>query len=76
MSEEANPLSAFEWYDIPPGKQFFDQLERRYFANTTKRTLKVGFGHDTRRVEIIAIADGKGKDPKIAALEGIEVEEE
>lgn len=75
MTETENFLKTFEWYDIEPGQQFFDQLEKRFFINVTKRPLKLGFGHNSRRVEMIAIGDGVEKDPAIEALEGEEIRE-
>lgn len=75
MGDIENSSNSFEWYDIAPKKTFFDQLERRIFINTTGRPVKIGFGHNARRVEMIAISDGVKKDPEIAALEGEEVRE-
>lgn len=72
--EKKNVLNSFEWYSIEPKEQFFDQLERRIFINVTEQPLKVGFGHNTRMVEMIAIGAGVAKDPVLEALEGEVVE--
>jgi hypothetical protein len=76
MSTQEDVRKNFEWYDLDPGAQFFDQLEKRFFINFTKRPLKVGFSHNARRIEMIAITDGIEKDPELEALQDVEVVEE
>lgn len=76
MSETEDALKGFEWFEIPPEKQFFDQLEKRIFVNFTKRPMKVGFSHTARMVELIAISEDVKEDPELTALEGVNIEEE
>ena len=66
----------YEWCEVEPGNQFFDQLEKRLFINFTKSPLKIGFSHNARRIEMIAITDGVKKDPELKALQGTEIVEE
>ena len=76
MAEEGNPFRDFEWYSVKPQKNWFDALERRYFINTTDLPLKIGFGHNTRRIEIIAIASVSPEEQELEALEGEVIMEE
>jgi hypothetical protein len=76
MSTQEDIEKGFEWYDLNPGARFFDPLEKRFFINFTNRPLKVGFSHDMRRTEMIAITDGIKKDPELEALQDVEVVEE
>ena len=76
MAGEGNPFRGFEWYSVEPKKTWFDALERRYFTNTTDLPLKIGFGHNTRRIEIIAIASVSPEEQELEALEGEVVTEE
>lgn len=63
MSEEkGNILNTFEWHLIPAQKEFYDELEHRYFLNASLHPIKIGFGHNTRRVEIIAYGDATKED--------------
>ena len=76
MSEEKeSPLNSFEWYLIKAGEQWYDELEKRIFINTTNHEFKIGFGHNGRRVEIIAISEDKAADA-VSALEGKIIEED
>ena len=81
MSKEeskGNILNTLEWYPVESKSQFYDEVERRYFLNTTSEKLLLGFGHNTRRLEIIAIAFEKDaiktEDPDLKALEGVIIE--
>ena len=83
MNEEKDAksfLDTLEWHEIEPKSEFYDELERRYFINTTTTPLMIGFGHNTRQLEIIAIGDSsdfsKKNDPEIIVLEGEVIEEE
>ena len=83
MSEEEksrNFLNTFEWHKVEPKSEFYDDIERRFFINTTSSAIMIGFGHNTRQLEIIAIAERaettKSEDPALNALEGEEIEEE
>ena len=76
MSTPEDVENNFEWHDLNPGAQFFDTLEKRFFINFTKSPLKIGFSHNARRIEMIAITDGVEKDPKVEALRDVEVVEE
>ena len=76
MSEEPkNALNSFEWYLIKAGEQWYDELEKRIFINTTNHEFKIGFGHNGRRMEIIAISEDKAADA-VSALEGKIIEED
>ena len=76
MSEEPkNTLNQFEWYLIKAGERWYDELEKRIFINTTNHDIKIGFGHNGRRVEIIAIGEDKAADA-VSALEGEIIEED
>ena len=76
MAEDKTMLEGFEWNEVPPKQQFFDTLERRFFLNGLSHPIKIGFGHNTRRLEIIAIIESDGKDSELKALEDVEVVEE
>ena len=70
MNEKTeNPLNSFEWHLIASKEQWFDELEHRLFLNATNHEVKVGFGHNTRQIEIIAIAVEE-KETQTSALEG------
>ena len=76
MADDKTVLGGFEWCEILPGEQFFDPIEHRFFLNGLSHPIKIGFGHNTRRLEIIAITDGAKKDPELEALQDVEVVEE
>ena len=76
MKNVEDVLKTFEWNEIPPGSEFFDSLEKRFFINFLDCPIKVGFGHNGRRVELIAIGEGIKKDPELEALQGKEIVEE
>ena len=76
MPGEGNPFNEFEWHPVKPKETWFDVLEHRYFINTTDLPLKIGFGHNTRRIEIIAIAAVSPEEQELNALEGELVAEE
>jgi hypothetical protein len=77
--ESKSILDTFEWHPIEPKSQYYDEVCHRFFINTTEKALMVGFGHNTRRLELIAIADRadmvKKEDPDVTVLEGQEIEE-
>ena len=77
--QKGNLLDALEWHPVDPKSEFFDELEHRFFLNTTSEKLLIGFGHNTRQLEIIAIAFEKdavtAKDPFLETLEGEIIEE-
>lgn len=83
MSEESPQrgiLNTLEWHPVAPKERFYDNVERRFFQNATPETLIIGFGHDTRRLEIIAIAFEKdavkAEDPALKKYIGEEIIED
>ena len=76
MVEDKTMLNDLEWYEVLPKEQFFDQLEHRFFLNGLPYPIKIGFGHNTRRLVIIAIIESDGDDSEVKALEDVEVVEE
>jgi hypothetical protein len=76
MAKDKNMLDGFEWNEVLPKQQFFDVLERRFFLNGLSHPIKIGFGHNARRLEIIAIIESDGKDSELKAFEGKTITEE
>lgn len=77
--EEKKAPTPFETQIIAPTAEWFDPIGIRFFINTTPRPLKLGFSHNIRSVEMIAIFELTEEDLKseeIKALEGEIVEEE
>jgi hypothetical protein len=69
----------FEIKDLKPNEEWFDPVGIRFFVNATKTNIKLGFSHNIRTVEIIAILNTDkedAKNPKIKVLEGEIIEEE
>lgn len=64
----------FDSIIIPPNGSWFDPIGIRFFANTTKDSLKLEFGHNIRTVEVIAIAEAAEEKKKSAAIEALEGE--
>ena len=77
--QKGNVLDTFEWHPIDSKSEFYDDIEHRFFLNTTSEKILIGFGHNTRRLEIIGIAFEKdavkAKDPALKTLEGEVIEE-
>jgi len=73
-------LDTLEWHQIDSKSEFYDEVERRFFINTTNSAIMIGFGHNTRRLETIVIGESaettKSEDPALNALEGEVIEEE
>jgi hypothetical protein len=72
-------ITPFEIKDLKPNEEWFDPVGIRFFVNGTKTNIKLGFGHNIRTVEIIAILNTDKEvvnDPKITVLEGKIIEEE
>lgn len=83
MDKEARQrqiLGSLEWHKIDPKTEFYDEVEHRIFINTTPEKLLIGFGHNTRRLELVAIMlEPKGaevKDPELKKLLDEEVTDE
>jgi hypothetical protein len=79
LSTEPEKSIEFEVHIIPPKNQWFDPIGVRFFQNTTDRTIKIGFSHNIRAIEVIAFIDPSDEDLKkdtIQALKGEIVEEE
>ena len=72
--------NSLEWHPVAPKSEFYDNVKCRFFVNTTSENLLIGFGHNTRQLEIIAIAFEKDavkrEDPALKTLEGEVIEEE
>ena len=76
MNKEKNIADGYEWNEIPSGEQLWDELEKRIFINFTKKPIKIGFGHNLRRIEMIAIGEAESVNNEVQALVGEIVEEE
>lgn len=77
--EEKKGSTQFETHIIGPSNEWFDPVGIRFFINATQQPLKLGFSHNIRSVEMIAIFEPTKEDLKseeIKALEGEIIEEE
>lgn len=64
---------------LAPSVPWFDPVGIRFFINTTKRPVKIGFSHNIRAVEMIAILDMTNEDLKTEkdkSLKGEIIEED
>jgi hypothetical protein len=69
----------FETQLIGPNTRWFDIIGIRFFINTTDHPIKLGFSHNIRAVEMIAIGEPSDEDlkgDKVAALKGEIIEED
>jgi hypothetical protein len=82
MTKNEKVEMPFEIKILAPDETWFDPIESRFFRNSTKRSVTLGFGHTIRKVEIINIIDPQNASisPQVPldtqALEGEIIEED
>lgn len=78
MSNSGDISDTLEWHAIPKGETFYDDVEHRFFINACNHGIKIGFGHNIRKLEMIGIADHEDikQDSVLDAREGEIIEED
>ena len=71
--EKRQFLNSLEWHDIDTNKEFYDEIGHRFFVNACTQPIRVGFGHNTRCLEIIAITENLEGEEELQTLEGEEI---
>jgi hypothetical protein len=77
-TKKVQDATPFEIKILEAHEEWFDPVGIRFFINTTDKNVTLGFSHNIRTVEMIAILDAakeKNKRPRLETLEGEEIEE-